>query len=113
MEKNGFTREQLHNCDKDFLVELVLNMSSQIQNQNDMLKELSLKIDVLTEELKVSKQRQFGVKSEKKLIDEDQLTLALSTILNEAEASIASAYVIEPEMEQVVKSHVQRKKGKR
>lgn len=113
MKKNGFTREQLHNCDKDFLVELVLSMSSQIQSQNDMLKELSLKIDVLTEELKVSKQRQFGVKSEKGLIDENQLTMALSTILNEAEASIASAYVIEPAMEQVVKSHVRRKKGQR
>ena len=113
MEKSRFTREQLYNCDKDFLVELVLGMSSQIQNQSDMLKELSLKIDVLTEELKVSKQRQFGVKSEKGLVDDDQLSMVLSAVLNEAEASIASAYVIEPAMEQAVRSHVRRKKGQR
>ena len=70
--------------------------------------ELELQVQWLLEQLKLSKQRQYGTSSEKNLDGGEQLS-----IFNEAEAT-ADPTATEPALEQIIPEHKRRKqKGKR
>ena len=100
---NKFTKEQLDTLNKDFLVTTILQ-------QQDAMVEMSKKLDLLLEQIRISKQARFGQSSEKALL-QDQLVFCF----NEAEVTVADALEItEPEIEQVVPEHnvVLRKKAR-
>jgi len=99
---NDFNEQELQKLDKDILVKLFLS-------QQEQLKDLNAKMDLLIEQVALSKQQRFGRSSEKLEADEEQL----SVFLNEAEALKANFVIPEPDMEDVA-AHKRRKKvGKR
>ena len=106
MSNDKFTREQLNNLDKDFLITMMLKMQDQISKQ-------TVAIQNLTEQIAIMNTKTFGKKSEKFQIDADQLNF-FTEIFNEAESLIDGQLSIEPSMDEViVPAHKRRKrKGK-
>lgn len=106
MNKDKFTREQLNNLDKDFLITMMLKMQDQISEQ-------TVAIQNLTEQIAIMNTKSFGKKSEKIQIDADQLNF-FTEIFNEAESLIDGQLSLEPSMDEVViPAHKRRKrKGK-
>ena len=106
MSNDKFTREQLNNLDKDFLITMMLKMQDQISEQ-------TVAIQNLTEQIAIMNTKTFGKKSEKLQIDADQLNF-FTEIFNEAESLIDGQLSIEPSMDEViVPAHKRRKrKGK-
>ena len=106
MSNDKFTREQLNNLDKDFLITMMLKMQDQISEQ-------TVAIQNLTEQIAIMNTKTFGKKSEKFQIDADQLNF-FTEIFNEAESLIDGQLSIEPSMDEViVPAHRRRKrKGK-
>ncbi len=106
MSNDKFTREQLNNLDKDFLITMMLKMQDQISEQ-------TVAIQNLTEQIAIMNTKTFGKKSEKFQIDADQLNF-FTEIFNEAESLIDGQLSIEPSMDEViVPAHKRRKrKGK-
>lgn len=106
MSKDKLSREQLNNLDKDTLITLLLGMQEQLAKQ-------TAAIEKLTEQIALMNSRNFDKKSEKDLIDTEQLNF-FAEIFNEAEALITSKLSIEPSAQEViVASHKRRKrKGK-
>ena len=106
MSNDKFTREQLNNLDKDFLITMMLKMQDQISEQ-------TVAIQNLTEQIAIMNTKSFGKKSEKIQIDADQLNF-FTEIFNEAESLIDGQLSLEPSMDEVViPAHKRRKrKGK-
>ena len=106
MSNDKFTREQLNNLDKDFLITMMPKMQDQISEQ-------TVAIQNLTEQIAIMNTKTFGKKSEKFQIDADQLNF-FTEIFNEAESLIDGQLSIEPSMDEViVPAHKRRKrKGK-
>ncbi len=106
MSNDKFTREQLNNLDKDFLITMMLKMQDQISEQ-------TVAIQNLTEQIAIMNTKTFGKKSEKFQIDADQFNF-FTEIFNEAESLIDGQLSIEPSMDEViVPAHKRRKrKGK-
>lgn len=106
MSNDKFTREQLNNLDKDFLITMMLKMQDQISEQ-------TVAIQNLTEQIAIMNTKTFGKKSEKFQIDADPLNF-FTEIFNEAESLIDGQLSIEPSMDEViVPAHKRRKrKGK-
>ncbi|MEE0738293.1 MAG: IS66 family transposase [Lachnospiraceae bacterium] len=109
-----FSKEQLNNLDKDFLITLLLNMQEQISAQTESNLALRAQIEKLTEQIAIMNTRAFGRKSEKIITNDEQLSF-FDDCFNEAEAIFSAQLTLEPEMEQVViPGHTRKKrKGKR
>jgi len=99
---NDFNEQDLQKLDKDILVKLFLA-------QQEQLKDLNTKMDLLIEQVALSKQQRFGRSSEKIETNEEQL----SVFLNEAEALKANFVIPEPDMEDVAAHKRKKKVGKR
>lgn len=110
MEKN-FSKEQLNNLDKDFLITLLLNMQEQISAQTESDLALHAQIEKLTQQISIMNTRAFGRKTEKIIADEDQISI-FDHGFNEVEAVSSNQLMIEPEMDQVVIPTHTRKKRK-
>lgn len=111
-----YSESELNSFNKAALISLFLSMqsmadelSSTVNSQKEQMNQMNQKLDLLLEQLNISKQHQFGRSSEK--IDfEGQLSLG--ECFNEAEAIITNKYVLEPELEQICPSPYTRKKAK-
>ncbi len=106
MSKDKLSRERLNNLDKGTLITLLLGMQEQLAQQ-------TAAIEKLTEQIALMNSRNFDKKSEKDLIDTEQLNF-FAEIFNEAEAMLTGKLSIEPSAQEViVASHKRRKrKGK-
>ena len=108
--------EQLNNLNKEALIIIVSSLQSQldaVQSQldsaNAMLSDNNRQIELLTEQIRIMNQRQFGKKSESSLNDlEGQLSLFES--FNEAE--VLKDDSPEPEITEVIISSYKRSKAK-
>jgi transposase len=111
-----YSESELNSFNKAALISLFLSvqsmadeLSSTVNSQKEQLNQMNQKLDLLLEQLNISKQHEFGRSSEK--IDfEGQLSL--EECFNEAEAIITNKYVLEPELEQICPSPYTRKKAK-
>lgn len=119
--KNGsdsitnLTKEQLENLDKDILITLFLNLQIQLSELNQKSVLLNQKIDQQTEIISDLINHRFGRKTEKINLEHPGFhQLDFSDILNEAEKSIETVYVMEPDVDDVI-MHAKRGKkvGKR
>lgn len=106
MSTDNLTREKLNKLDRDMLISLVLGMKTQIDQQTTA-------IEKLTEQISLMNTRAFAKKSEKNLVDSNQLNL-FDDIFNEAEGILPKQIGIEPAFDEVVvPAHKRRKrKGK-
>ena len=109
--------EQLNSLNKDALVIIVSSlqdqltaMQSQLDNANSQLADTSRQLELLTDQIRIMNQRQYGRRSES--VPDGQLSLFDS--FNEVEA-VSSADAPEPEISEVTISSYRRKKssGKR
>lgn len=109
--------EQLNPLDKDALIiiatslqEQLSSMSKQLDYANERLADTSRQIELLTEQIRIMNQRQFGRKSKSNLAEMDgQLTIFDS--FNEAEV-LLKADTPEPVIEEVTISSYRRSKAK-
>lgn len=109
--------EQLNTLDKDALIiiatslqEQLSSMSKQLDYANERLADTSRQIELLTEQIRIMNQRQFGRKSESNLSEMDgQLTIFDS--FNEAEV-LLKADTPEPVIEEVTIASYRRSKAK-
>lgn len=100
--KNGsdlstnLTKEQLENLDKEVLITLFLGLQNQLE-------QLNLKIDQQNELISDLVNHRFGRKTEKIELEQPGIhQLDFSDILNEAEKSIETVFVIEPDVDDVI-----------
>lgn len=118
MENERLTYEKLNSLDKEILIQLLLSTKEQLDNallkldkMSKQINETNATIRILTEQLAIANQRQFGRKTEKNLVldegDGQQL------FFNEVEFEFDKGIVEEPDIETVVKSYRRKKKGKR
>jgi len=114
----NFSDEQLNSLNKEALLIVVSalrdqldSMQTQLDSSNALLSDSNRQIELLTEQIRIMNQRQFGRKSESDLMDGQ---LSLFDTFNEAE-NTADAKIPEPEITEVVVSSYKRKKepGKR
>ena len=117
---NQLSDAQLNSLNKDALVILVSSMQSQIQSLKDQLDyanaqlaDTSKQIELLTEQIRIMNQRQFGRKSEK-ASDEFDGQMTIFDFFNEAEFH-SELPSVEPQIEEIVIHSYRRKKtvGKR
>lgn len=106
MKNDKLTRQKLNSLDKDMLITLLLGMQEQIAKQ-------TLTIEKLTEQISLMNTRTFGKKSEKVMLDEDQMNF-FSEIFNEVEGILNGQLAIEPSVDEIiVPAHKRRRrKGK-
>ena len=109
-----YTEAELTKYNKDVIISLFLTMQQLTENlsntcveQKIQLEQVNQKMDLLLEQLNISKQQRFGRSSEK--ID---ITGQLEMCFDEAEVTIVDKYVIEPVMEQVCPKPYKRQKYK-
>lgn len=116
MEKK-YTEAELTKYDKEVIISLFLGMQKLTENltltcaeQKAQLEQVNQNMQLILEQLKIANHKQFGRSSEKMVYDGQ-----LEICFNEAEASIANKYVVEPELEEVCPKPYKRKKshGKR
>ena len=118
MENGHLTYEKLNSLYKEILIQMLLSTKEQLDNSLLKLDEMSKQINetnatirILTEQLAIANQRQFGRKTEKNLVlDEEE---GQQLFFNEVEFEFDKGIVEEPDMETVVKSYRRKKKGKR
>ena len=117
---NQLSDAQLNSLNKDALVILVSSMQSQIQSLKDQLDyanaqlaDTSKQIELLTEQIRIMNQRQFGRKSEK-ASDEFDGQMTIFDFFNEAEFR-SELPSVEPQIDEIVIHSYRRKKtvGKR
>ncbi len=109
--------EQLNTLDKDALIIIVASlqeqlsaMSQQLDNANERLADTSRQIELLTEQIRIMNQRQFGRKSESGLSEPDgQLTIF--DCFNEVEV-FQKTELPEPVIEEITISSYRRSKSK-
>ena len=122
------TLEQVNNLTKEELVSLFMDMQDelfkavdylqkmqeQLNEANNSMKQMTVQVEKLTEQVMLMNSRQFGKKSERYLAGSDQLTM-LDFGFNEAEATIQGQLINEPDINTViVPEHKRRKRtGKR
>ena len=111
------SEEQLHNLDKDALVIIVSalqdqlqSMSKQLDTANAQLSDNNRQIELLTEQIRIMNQRQFGRKSESSLGETDG-QLSMFDSFNEAEGT-QDPSVPEPVIEEIIISSYRRSKSK-
>ena len=111
------TDDQLNSLNKDALIIIVSSLQSQliaVQSQldsaNAMLSDNNRQIELLTEQIRIMNQRQFGQKSESSL-NGIEGQISLFDTFNEAEFTMDSS-VPEPEITEVVISSYKRSKSK-
>lgn len=80
-----FSRDELNQCSKEFLITLFLNLQEQMIEMNG-------KLDRLAEQLTVAQNHRYGRKSEKLDMIDGQLCFNF----NEAEALLENIYVVKP-----------------
>lgn len=84
-----FTKEQLNHADKEFLIQLVLMQSEQIENLTVTMQKLEKKMQLMMEQLVLANRNRFGRSSEK-LEDVNQIRFmevdGVIVFFNEAEA---------------------------
>ena len=109
MKEIIFNEGQLNRFTKEQIIELFLSQQEQLQKQTTQLEELNRKIDLIYEQLTMSRTDRFAQKTEKS--DYDQLTLCF----NEAEVTIETDCAEEPLIEEVIPAYKRKKrpKGKR
>ena len=72
----NLSEEQLKSLNKEALILIVSALQSQLDSANAMLSENNKQINLLTEQIRIMNQRQYGRKSESDLNDIDgQLSL--------------------------------------
>ena len=110
------TDEQLNNLNKEALVIIASSMQSQLvfmqeqlDNANAQLADTNRQIELLTEQIRIMNQRQFGKKSEASSEIEGQMSLFDS--FNEVDAT-ADSSTPEPEITEVIISSYKRSKTK-
>ena len=86
---------------------LVENLSLTCAEQKVQLEQVNQNMNLILEQLRISKNKQFGRSSEK-IVYDGQLELCF----DEAEATIVNKYVVEPYMEEVCPKPYKRKKVK-
>jgi len=113
MEKK-YTEAELIKYDKEVIISLFMSMQQLMQNlsltcaeQKIQLEQVNQNMNLILEQLNISKQKQFGRSSEKMVYDGQ-----LEMCFNEAEVTIAQKFVVEPEMEEVCPKSYKRKKSK-
>ena len=87
--------------------QLTENLSRTCAEQKIQLEQVNQNMNLILEQLNISKQQKFGRSSEKMVYDGQ-----LEMIFNEAEVTIVNKYVIEPEMEEVCPKPYKRRKVK-
>ena len=108
--------DQLNGLGKEALIIIVASLQDQIESiqgqldsANAMLSDNNRQIELLTEQIRIMNQRQFGRKSESALSTPDgQLTLF--DMFNEAEF-LAKPDAPEPEIDEITISSYKRSKG--
>ena len=104
--KTGMNREQLNSLDKDTLVSIVLQLQAQIDEMSANIASMNRNLELMMEQLKISRNAQFGKKTEVNTTDEEQLSF-----FNEAEMLKTDSP--EPELEVAVPGYTRKKrKGK-
>ena len=78
----GLDRNALENLDKQTLITLLMTTHASLESMQKTIEGLNKNIDILTEEVRSLRTKQFGRHSEKNLVDtQDQLYISF----NEAE----------------------------
>lgn len=110
MKTEKYNENQLTKYTKKELIILLLQQQESMVEQTKQLEHLNHNIELLLEQLKISKQAKFGRTTEKIDIPEQ-----LAMCFNEAEVTIENKFVVEPVLEQVIPEHKCRikPKGKR
>ena len=91
----GLDRNALENLDKQTLITLLMTTHASIESMQKTIEGLNKNIDILTEEVRSLRTKQFGRHSEKNLVDaQDQLYISF----NEAEIVI-DLYPVTQELE--------------
>lgn len=86
---------------------LTENLSMTCAEQKVQLAQVNQNLNLILEQMRISKQQKFGRSSEKMVYDGQ-----LEMCFNEAEVTIVNKYVVEPEMEEVCPKAYKRKKTK-
>ncbi len=111
-----YSESELDSYDKTALISLFLSvqsmadeLSNTVTAQKEQLNLMNQKLDLLLEQLTITKQRQFGRSSEKM---DFKGQLHLDECFNEADAIITNKYILEPELERIIPSPYTRQKAK-
>ncbi len=74
----GLDRNALENLDKQTLITLLMTTHASLESMQKTIEGLNKNIDILTEEVRSLRTKQFGRNSEKNLVDvQDQLYMPL------------------------------------
>jgi transposase len=113
MEKK-YTETELTKYDKEVLISIFLSMQQLTESlsqtcaaQKIQLEQVNQTMQLILEQLSISKHKKFGSSSEKMVYDGQ-----LEMCFNEAEVTIANKFVVEPELEEVCPKPYKRKKSK-
>jgi transposase len=104
------SEEQLHNLSKEALLILVASLQDQLRSMHEQLADNNRQIELLSEQIRIMNQRQFGRKSEVTLSEVDG-QLSLFDSFNEVEC-LHKEDAPEPEITEVIISSYHRKKAK-
>ena len=106
MKSKEITREKLNEMSREELVEAILLQQEKNARLEEKKQEMERKLDILTEQIRLSNTRTFGRSSEKDVLD-GQIELAF----NEAE-SVFVENTEEPSAGQLISAYTRRKKQK-
>lgn len=94
------TAEELGKLSKDEVISLMLSMEEKY----------NAKLDYLYEQIRIANNRQFGMKSEKDLLEDDG-QMVLSCVLNEAESLLDCSFIVpEPAPEDILPDVIVRRR---
>ena len=109
-----YTEADLAKLNKEDIIPLFITMQKLVENlsltcaeQKIQLEQVNQNMNLILEQLHISKNKQFGRSSEKIVYDGQ-----LEMYFDEAEATIVDKYVVEPYMEEVCPKPYKRKKSK-
>lgn len=109
-----FTESELNEYSKEDIISMFMTMQKLTENlsmtcaeQKAQLAQVNQNLNLILEQMRISKQKKFGRSSEKMVYDGQ-----LEMCFNEAEVTIVNKYVVEPEMEEVCPKPYRRKKAK-
>ena len=102
-ENERLTYEKLNSLDKEILIQMLLSTKEQLDNallkldkMSKQINETNATIRILTEQLAIANQRQFGRKTEKDLVLDEEDGQQL--FFNEVEFEFDKGIVEEPDM---------------
>lgn len=109
-----YTEAELKKLNKEDMISIFMTMQKLVENlsltcadQKVQLEQVNQNMNLILEQLRISKNKQFGRSSEK-IVYDGQLKLELC--FDEAEATIVNKCVVEPYMEEVCPKPYKRKK---